>query len=262
MTRWTYRKNLIALYHFLEERKRIPKDLFKFPRIKVPPRKRRVLNEEQLRQLFPFTQNFQEKAILTLLIDSKVRASELISLTRENTYRGHIIVDAKGGGQRQAPISTETYGMLIMLATKGPLFRVNGKPMNRNYLRLMVHRLMERSGLEGKKLGPHILRHSASVQHMRHGGDLKSLQGELGHTSTRMTDIYAELADTDIKEAHDRVNVLGKIVGPSPMERAKCYGCHQEIVLELAKAKETECPGCGQVGKWYLPDSQGQGVLA
>ena len=260
-TRWTYRRVLVALYHFLEERKQIPKDLFTFPKIKVPRKVRRVLSEEELRQLFTIAGTFQEKAILHLLIDSKIRASELTSLTRENTYPDHIIVDAKGGGQRQVPVNTATYDMLLQLSPSGLLFRVNGNPMSREYLSRLLRRLMEESGLEGKKLGSHILRHSASVQHMRHGGDLKSLQGELGHATTRMTDIYAELADSDVKEAHDRVDVLGKIAGPSFVERAKCYACQHEIVLELAKVKETKCPKCHQLGRWYLPDHQGQGVL-
>lgn len=261
-TRWTYRRHLITLYHFLEGRKWIPKDLFDFPKVKVPRKVRRVLSQEELHHLFPFTKNFQERAILNLLIDAKIRASELLSVTRERTYSDHVVVEAKGGGTRQAPINEETYRELIQIANSGPLFLVNGKPMRREYLRLMLRRLMEDSGLEGKKLGPHILRHSASVQHMIHGGDLKSLQKELGHTTTKMTDVYAELADTDVQKIHAKVNVLGNVTGPSPFERARCYGCQKEIVLELDKVNETKCPGCGQVGKWYLPDERNQGVLA
>ena len=34
-TRWSYNKTLKALYHFLEQRKKIPKDLFTFPQVKV-----------------------------------------------------------------------------------------------------------------------------------------------------------------------------------------------------------------------------------
>ena len=35
--RWTYRRALVALYHFLEQRKRIPKDLVIIPAVKRPP---------------------------------------------------------------------------------------------------------------------------------------------------------------------------------------------------------------------------------
>lgn len=253
-TKWSYNKELKALYHYLERRKKIAKDLFEFPRIKVPRKVRPVLTEDELRKLFNFTENFQEKAILTTLVDSKVRASELISLDRENVFPDHIVVDAKGGGQRQVPISPDTYAMLVQLAASGPLFQLYGKRMRREYLRIILRRLMERAGLKGEKLGPHILRHSASVQHMMAGGDLLSLKEELGHTTTRQTEKYGALAFPQVKQKHEQLNVLGKIAGPSVFERARCYGCHQEIVLELEKVKETECPNCHQVGKWYLPN--------
>jgi len=253
-TKWSYNKELKALYHYLERRKKIAKDLFEFPRIKVPRKVRPVLTEDDLRRLFQFTENFQEKAILTTLIDSKVRASELISLDRENLFPDHIVVDAKGGGQRQVPISPDTYDMLIQLAPNGPLFRLYGKRMRREYLRLIVRRLMERAGLKGEKLGPHILRHSASVQHMMAGGDLLSLKEELGHTTTRQTEKYGALAFPQVKQKHEQLDVLGRIAGQSVFERARCYGCGQELVAEFVNIKETECPYCHQVGNWYTPN--------
>ncbi|MBA7608641.1 Tyrosine recombinase XerC [subsurface metagenome] len=259
--RWTYRKHLIALYHFLEERKKIPKDLFTFPRVIVPKKVRRVLSEEEMRRLFSYAQNFTEKAILILLIDSKIRAGELDSLTREKVYRDHITVAGKTG-ERDVPIKPETYDMLVQLAPSGLLFRFEGRPIRREYLRIIVRRLMHRAGLTGAKLGPHILRHSASKQHMVHGGDLLSLKEELGHTTTKMTEIYGQLAFTDVKKKHETVDVLGNVLNGEPLnrpplERAKCYGCHKEILLELAKIKETKCPGCNQVGMWHLPNHQG-----
>jgi len=256
--RWTYRRALVALYHFLEQRKRIPKDLVIIPAIKRPRRVRRTLAVEELRGLFAFTQDFQEKAVLTLLIDSKIRASELVSLDREKIYPDHITVTGKTG-EREVPINPETYATLVQLAASGPLFRTNGKRMRRDYLRVVINRLMKRAGLEGKKLGPHLLRHSASVQHMMFGGDLMSLKEELGHTQVSTTQIYAELSSSQVKEVHQKVNVLGKIAGQSEYERAICYGCGQEVVVEFVKVKETKCPGCGQAGKFYTPDHRSQG---
>jgi len=219
---------------------------------------RRTLSEEELRGLFAFAQDFQEKAILTLLIDSKIRASELVSLDREKVYPDHITVTGKTG-EREVPVNPESYNILVQLAASGPLFRTNGKRMRRDYLRVVINRLMKRSGLEGKKLGPHLLRHSSSVQHMMFGGDLMSLKEELGHTQVSTTQIYAELASSQVKDVHRKVDVLGKIAGQSEFERAICHGCGQEVVVVFVKVKETKCPGCGQVGSWYTPNHRGQG---
>ncbi|GAJ16084.1 unnamed protein product, partial [marine sediment metagenome] len=86
------------------------------------------------------------------------------------------------------------------------------------------------------------------------------LKEELGHTTTRMTEKYGALAFPQVKQKHQKVDVLGHIAAPAPLERARCYGCHKEIVLELEKVKETECPECHQVGKWYLPNHRTEGV--
>ncbi|MBA7562314.1 Tyrosine recombinase XerC [subsurface metagenome] len=264
-TRWSYNKTLKALYHFLERRKKIPKELIDFPMVKFPRKVRRVLTEDELRRLFPFAENFKEKAILILLIDSKVRASELLSLDREKVYQDHITVTGKTG-ERDVPINPETYGVLVQLALSGPLFTVNGKRMRREYLRIIVRRLMERAGLSGEKLGPHILRHSASVQHMMHGGDLLSLKEELGHTTTRQTEKYGKLAFPQVKQRHQEVNVLGGIVDQADietnLERAICYGCKQQIVIAWLDVKKTKCPNCGQVGRWYLPNHRTEEVEA
>jgi len=257
-TRWSYNKTLKALYHFLEDRKKIPKDLFKFPTIQFPRKARRVFSEDELRELFQHTGDFQERAILTTLIDTKVRASELLSLTRERVFPDHVVVSGKTG-ERLVPINPETYATLVQLAASGPLFQLNGRPMRREYLRIILRRLMERAGLRGERLGPHILRHSASVQHMMHGGDLLSLKEELGHTTTRMTEKYGALAFPQVKQKHQEIDVLGKIAGQSVFERAKCYGCGQEVVAEFVKLKETECPFCHQVGNWYTPNHHDQG---
>lgn len=253
LTKWDYRKHIIALYHFLEKRQIIPIITPSFPRVKVPRKVRRVLSLEEMQSLFAAAENFQERAILTLLIDSKIRSSELCTLTRENLFRDHIIVAGKTG-ERQVPINPETYDMLINLASDGLLFKVEGRPLKREYLRVTLKRLMHRAGLNGKKLGPHILRHSASVEHIMHGGDILSLKEELGHTTARMTEGYAQLAFPQVKQKHTEVNVLGHISPKSELQKATCFGCGLEIRVALKDVKTTECLRCHQVGKWYLPE--------
>jgi integrase/recombinase XerD len=252
LTRWDYRKHIIAFYHWLEKRQLIAIITPSFPRVKVPRKVRRVLSEDEVTNLFSHAQNFQEKAILTLLVDSKIRASELCSLTRENLFLDHIVISGKTG-QRQAPISPLTYNMLTNLTSNGLLFTVEGKPFNKDSLRDLIKGIMHRAGLEGKKLGPHILRHSASVMHIMHGGDLLSLKEELGHTTTRMTEQYARLAFPEVKQKHQEVNVIGYVASKFELIRAVCLDCGLEIRVDPKDIAETSCLRCGQTGKWSMP---------
>jgi len=52
------------------------------------------------------------------------------------------------------------------------------------------------------------------------------------------------------------IDVLGKVAenGEPNMEKAVCYGCHQQIVIAWLNVKKTKCPTCHQVGRWYRPD--------
>ncbi len=254
ITRWDYRKHIIALYHFLERRKLVPEITKTFPRVKVPRKVRRVLSPEEMTSLFSNVKNITERAILTLLIDSKIRASELCSLTRENLHPDHIVVTGKAG-QRSVPITLQTFTMLTFLAKSGPLFTVEGRPIKREYLRHKVQEIMFRAGLNGKKLGPQILRSSSSVQHIMHGGDLMSLKEELGHTTTRMTDQYAQLAFPEVKQKHGEVNVIGHIAPAVQFKRAICPECGLEVHMLPEDARTLTCLRCKKVVEWHFLDA-------
>lgn len=259
-TKWDYRKHIIAFYHYLEKKQLIPIITPTFPKVKFPRKVRRILAAEEMTSLFAAAQSYERgpgpytmKAILTVLIDSKIRATELCTLTREKVFPDHIVVTGKTG-ERSVPISPETYDILTNLASEGLLFRVEGRRMTREYLRVHLKELMHRAGLDGKKLGPHILRHSSSVEHIMHGGDVTGLKEELGHLKLETTQEYAHLAFPHVKEMHGRVNVLGHIAPKDEFVRAICFGCDLEIRVALRDVLTTECLRCHQVGKWYLPE--------
>lgn len=209
-SRYDARKNLNALYHFLYQRKFLPKDLVEFPTIRRANKLRRVLSREELLSLWPHCHTFLEKCILTTLLDTKCRRGELLSMTRENIFPDHALVTGKVG-QREVPLSFDTYVLLCELATSGPLFTINGRLMHKETLYKMVHALMLRAGLTGEKLGAHILRHSAAVESVMEGEDLQTLQQELGHTTPVMTAHYARLANTQVRSKHQALNIISKL---------------------------------------------------
>lgn len=205
------RKNLIAFYHFLEQRKMLPKDLVEFPPNRQPKTQPRVLSREEILQLWPFIRTHLERCILATLLDTKCRAGELCSMAIEKIWPDHALVEGKTG-EREVPLSAETYALLRATVDSGPIFTAEGKVLTKDGVYHRIHDLMERAGLSGKKLGPHILRHSTSVQHILMGGSERLLQHELGHTTPIMTAHYSRLANVQVRKGHQDLNVLGGLM--------------------------------------------------
>ena len=78
----------------------------------------------------------------------------------------------------------------------------DGRPLSRNHVKNRMSKYGRRSGLQGVRCSPHTLRHTAAVTFLRNGGDVFSLQRLLGHTTLEMTRHYCEIADVDVKRAH------------------------------------------------------------
>jgi integrase len=204
------RRTLVALYHFLEETHKLPKDAVTVGRVKHEKKLRRILSREELGALWHHTQGPLEIAILNTLVDTKVRAGELVSMTRENIFPDHALVKGKVG-ERQVPLSDSTYRQLCELTSSGYLFTVEGRQMTQSYLYGIIHNLALRSGLTGKKLGPHIIRHTSATFHIVEGGSERALQQELGHTNPIMTAVYSHLAEGMVNTSHRKLNLLSKL---------------------------------------------------
>jgi len=211
-TRFTYRRDLIAFYHFLEQFHYIPKDLVTVPMVDKGKTLRRILTREELQSLLAHISSTQEKSLIQSLIDTKCRIGELLSITREKLYPDHARVTGKVG-ERDVMLTPDTYTLLCSLSSAGPVFQENGKVLSVSRAYQILHALMLRSGLTGKKLGPHILRHTAATQHIMAGGDMQTLQQELGHTTPIMTAHYAHLATDQLAQKHQQLDLLHHLTG-------------------------------------------------
>ncbi len=159
-------------------------------------------------------------AMVLLLLDTGIRATELTTLTVENTSfeESHIKVLGKGRKERIVPFANGTKkAMLRYYTTFRPessrpefFLSVDGQPLTYSGLKQIIDRLGERSGIP--RLRPHLFRHSFAVHYLLAGGDLITLQRILGHTTLQVTQMYLHLVDSDIKIQHSRfspVDCLG-----------------------------------------------------
>jgi integrase/recombinase XerD len=206
-------------------------------RIKMPTVEQTVIEvftEEDIDALFRACQKEQSEhlevrdtAILSLLLDSAIRASELCSLTIGNVNLDpkdpHIRVNGKGKKwgevgfgerarrsmqkyQRQFREPTVEYRIADQLRRLPPReaqrvkkqtiadarFFVNrsGEPLTRSGLGQLFERLGEWAGIEDVRCSPHTCRHAYSYYFMLNGGDIYQLSRKLRHTSVKVTEVY------------------------------------------------------------------------
>jgi site-specific recombinase XerD len=147
----------------------------------------------------------RDKALLSLMLDTGARATEVCSLTREAMFispnEAYIQVEGKGRRQREIGIGKQTTLALHRYLTKGRpdsehpfvfLSRAD-RPMTVNAIDRMLYRLRDVAGrkhFEGIRVSAHTLRHSFAVHYMQQGGGIYKLSRLLGHENISTTERY------------------------------------------------------------------------
>ena len=146
-------------------------------------------------------------ALLELLYGSGLRASELVSLSREAVPRDapFLTITGKGGQQRLTPVSSRARQALSRWLALRPIDRHGGAGkhlfpsrsaaghLTRVRLFQMLRDLATRAGLDPAKLSPHVLRHAFATHLLEGGADLRVLQTLLGHADIVTTQIYTHV---------------------------------------------------------------------
>jgi site-specific recombinase XerD len=152
----------------------------------------------------------RDRAIITLLVDTGIRATELCELRIYHAdLRNHrITVMGKGRKERMIPISARTAQLLWRYGVErdedrkaAPLF-VNryGRPLERNTLRRLLQRIGDRAGVHGTNC--HRGQHMFAIQFLRNGGNVYALRRMLGHSTLETAKRYLAIVQGDLERAH------------------------------------------------------------
>jgi len=194
-----------------------------FSIVKVPKAQKKVVNTFSGKQLeallaaidLSTAEGFRDYTLVLTLLDTGLRISELTGLKMDDLRLedGLLKVMGKGGKERLIPFGRTVQRLLWRYISQhrpeplNPRCSVvflsrDGRPLSRNHVKNRMSKYGRRSGLQGVRCSPHTLRHTAAVTFLRNGGDVFSLQRLLGHTTLEMTRHYCEIADVDVKRAH------------------------------------------------------------
>jgi integrase/recombinase XerC len=199
-----------SLLRFLERRglanaagaaaMRAPKQPKSLPKPLTAPDAKKVVSAQEQLSEEPWIAA-RNAAVLTLLYGSGLRISEALGLTGgELAGKGDTVlrITGKGGKTRLAPVlpvalqAVSEYRRLCPyhLAPDAPVFRgARGGPLQPAIIQREMQRLRSALNLPDTAT-PHALRHSFATHLLARGGDLRTIQELLGHSSLSTTQIY------------------------------------------------------------------------
>jgi len=193
--------------------------LIGFPSIKAVPRKLPIfLATEQMSRLITKPKQdtvigLRDRALLTLLCGSGIRASEAASLRcrQVDLIRLTISVCGKGGHERSIPLNPQL-GLVMQQyerargasSPSAPFFRSRfGGPLSRGSIYERVRTWGQRSHV-GMPISPHRLRHTFATHLVRSGVGLVTIRDLLGHRQITSTQIYLHVTAEDLRAAAAR----------------------------------------------------------
>jgi integrase/recombinase XerD len=160
-----------------------------------------VLSESEVSRIIHAAKNPREKAIISLLAYSGIRNAELCSIRRKDIDLGNNqlkILGGKGKKDRVVNISAECTRILIDylgIHRRAPddfLFTTLNtvdRQLAETALRKLVRALSRRANI-GRRVHPHLFRHSLATNLLNRGASLIMIKDQLGHAFIDSTMIY------------------------------------------------------------------------
>ena len=164
----------------------------------------------------------RDAAILLTLLDTGIRATELVNLRFRDLNLKNNSFEVRGKGRGGGKKRTVYFGKRTRaLLWKYLLPRLDAmrdddlvfvnqeqiggevvyRCMTRTALYKLVARIGERAGV--KKAHPHRFRHTFAITYLRNGGDIFTLREQLGHADWKILNRYLALSQIDRARAHE-----------------------------------------------------------
>lgn len=158
-------------------------------------------------------EGLRDHALLALLYNTGARITEALGLTPKLirlTTPAHVKVYGKGRKERICPLWPETADVLAALLKRQPrpedqpvFLNRYGAPLGCAGVRFKLAQYVNTAAkevptLRGKRVSPHIFRHTTGVELASAGADITTIRSLLGHVSLDTTNHYAR-ANTEAK---------------------------------------------------------------
>lgn len=166
---------------------------------------------------------FRDYVAITLLLDSGLRAGELLNLrVPDIDFKTRFItIDGERSKNRQprlVPISATTVKLLLRLieenrrhfSTDRIFLSWEGAPISPNHFNKRLKYYGEKAGISGKKMTAHVYRHTWARAMILNGCDPFTLQKIGGWSDIRTMRRYIQMDTREMRESHDAYSPLGR----------------------------------------------------
>lgn len=161
----------------------------------------KVLSKEEVISIINATGNIKHRCILGLLYSSGLRRQELLNLRIQDIDSKRMMVTIYQGKGRKDRVTVLSEKVLIDLRAyfkewKPKHYLFEG-PKGEMYGKTSVSKILNNASKKakiGKKVTPHMLRHSFATHLLEAGTDLRYIQTLLGHNSSKTTEIYTQVS--------------------------------------------------------------------
>lgn len=189
--------------------------------VKIPKIAKRIkpsLSADDIKRLLEACQSERDELIILLLLDTGVRATELVNLNIgdiDPTMGTVLVRQGKGSKDRSVYIGNKTRKQLQRhllerddLSDHQPLFQSQKtqQRLTTGGLRVILVRLCEDAGI--RRIAPHAFRRTFAISSLRAGMSIYHLQRLMGHADIDVLKIYLDLVDGDAQKAAQQFGVV------------------------------------------------------
>lgn len=210
-------------------------EVHRLQNMKVPKARQKeieILTDEEIERIFA-TMNAstvlgaRNKAIYSLMLDTGLRLTEVVTLKHEDVHLDKRYVKVLGKGDKERIVA---FGMNCKKALSNYAARyrfpseeelsdafflsIDGRCMTADALRSLTERLSKAAGIP--RLHPHLIRHTYATRFLLNGGNVFLLQQSLGHTTLVMVQKYLHIASRTAAQASEDFSPLDHIELQAP----------------------------------------------
>lgn len=223
---------LQALFNWLVEEgylKRAPTDRISSPR--TPKKFPYVLDDQQVSTLLNLAKakskswvGYRNYTIVVTFLDVGLRLNELINLELGDLSipNRSLKVHGKGAKDRICFMGSRCHKTLRrwikMRSSQGRIWDdtvfiyQRGERMKHRYVQQIIADLKEDAGLEGVRVSPHTLRHTAATLAVQNGLDVFSLKRQFGWEQVDTAMKYVHMSGRGLQEAFSRASPVDRII--------------------------------------------------